>query len=296
MPPWRVAAAMCGLCFSRPTDRGQFVIGQQRTRVYSADAVRRLAACLPAPPARILWMPQRFTTPRDLIARGSRVTPIGGSCGADPHLRCPPATGRRDPVAAFVREAMWCCQLQRSVEPQRGRGHRALHVEQISAGVGCFARFPRKNDTSQAATFVPRYVVITQCVSPGSVDRRNHDFPGGRSVAARGRAARPKLSSNPPHQLHVVVGSGQQPTADVVGSGELPPSQRASPASCSTLTPARAASADRDAGGAQRGRFGRAGVPAGSKGGTRPPRPAVVAGPFASIPWFTFISTFLLMR
>ncbi len=64
--------------FSRPTNRGHFVIGQQRTRIYSADTVLRLVACLPAPPARILWTPQRFTTPRGLIARRSRVTSIGG--------------------------------------------------------------------------------------------------------------------------------------------------------------------------------------------------------------------------
>jgi hypothetical protein len=83
VPAWTHVALRSGrhhvrFVLSRPTNEGRFVIGQQRTRVYSADTVLRLAACLPAPPARILWTPQRFTTPRDLIARGSRVTSIGG--------------------------------------------------------------------------------------------------------------------------------------------------------------------------------------------------------------------------
>jgi hypothetical protein len=80
---WTHAALTSGrhhvrFVLSRPTNRGRFVIGQQRTRVYSVDTVLRLLSCLPAPPARILWTPQRFTTPRDLIARRSRVTSIGG--------------------------------------------------------------------------------------------------------------------------------------------------------------------------------------------------------------------------
>ncbi len=83
VPAWTHATLTSGrhhvrFVLSQPANRGQFVIGQQRTRVYSADTVRRLVACLPAPPARILWTPQRFTTPRDLIARRSRVTSIGG--------------------------------------------------------------------------------------------------------------------------------------------------------------------------------------------------------------------------
>lgn len=83
VPVWTHAALTSGrhhvrFVLSRPTNRGRFVIGQQRTRVYSVDTVLRLLSCLPAPPARILWTPQRFTTPRDLIARRSRVTSIGG--------------------------------------------------------------------------------------------------------------------------------------------------------------------------------------------------------------------------
>jgi len=117
VPAWTHAALRSGrhhvrFVLSQPTNEGRFVIGQQRTRVYSAGTVLRLVACLPAPPARILWTPQRFrsrkeisyflgatskpvartdahncalvislrllTTPRDLIARGSRVTSIGG--------------------------------------------------------------------------------------------------------------------------------------------------------------------------------------------------------------------------
>lgn len=88
MPAWTHAALASGrhhvrFVLSRPTNQGRFVIGQQRTRVYSADTVLRLVACLPAPPVRILWTPQRFTTPRDLIARRSRVTSIGGFVPVD---------------------------------------------------------------------------------------------------------------------------------------------------------------------------------------------------------------------
>lgn len=88
VPAWTHAALTRGrhhvrFVLSRPTNRGRFVIGQQRTRVYSADTVLRLVACLPAPPVRILWTPQRFTTPRDLIARRSRVTRIGGFVPVD---------------------------------------------------------------------------------------------------------------------------------------------------------------------------------------------------------------------
>jgi len=83
VPAWTRAAVASGrhhvrFVLIRPTGRGRFVIGQQRTRIYSADTVLRLAGRLPEPPARILWTPQRFATPRDLIARGSRVTPLGG--------------------------------------------------------------------------------------------------------------------------------------------------------------------------------------------------------------------------
>ncbi|MGH3872458.1 MAG: hypothetical protein ACRDSR_13300 [Pseudonocardiaceae bacterium] len=83
VPAWTCAALASGrhhvrFVLTRPTERGRFVIGQQRTRIYSADTLLRLVGFLPAPPARILWTPQRFSTPRDLIARGSRVTPLGG--------------------------------------------------------------------------------------------------------------------------------------------------------------------------------------------------------------------------
>lgn len=88
VPAWTHTALASGrhhvrFVLSRPTSEGRFVIGQQRTRVYSADTVLRLVTCLPSPPVRILWTPQRFTTPRDLIARRSRVTSIGGFVPVD---------------------------------------------------------------------------------------------------------------------------------------------------------------------------------------------------------------------
>ncbi|MGH3865988.1 MAG: hypothetical protein ACRDQ4_07580 [Pseudonocardiaceae bacterium] len=106
MPEWAHSALASGrhhvrFVLSRPTDRGRFVIGQQRTRVYSADTLLRLVARLPTPPVRILWTPQRFTTPRDLIARGSRVTAIGGFVPID-------IDGDR------LHQAFHACQISRS--------------------------------------------------------------------------------------------------------------------------------------------------------------------------------------
>ena len=68
---------------ARPTERGSFVVGQQRTRVYDVATVSRLIALLPGPPIRVLWTPQRFTIPRDLSARGSRLNPMGGYIPVD---------------------------------------------------------------------------------------------------------------------------------------------------------------------------------------------------------------------
>lgn len=68
---------------SRPTERGRFVIGQQRARVYDTATISRLLGRLPSPPVRVLWTPQRFTIPRDLIARKSQVTPLGGFVAVD---------------------------------------------------------------------------------------------------------------------------------------------------------------------------------------------------------------------
>ncbi|MGH3685128.1 MAG: hypothetical protein ACRDRU_29860 [Pseudonocardiaceae bacterium] len=106
VPGWAHSALASGrhhvrFVLSRPTGRGRFVIGQQRTRVYSVDTVLRLAVRLPAPPARVLWTPQRFTTPRDLIARGSRVTALGGFVPID-------IDGDR------LHQAFHACQISRS--------------------------------------------------------------------------------------------------------------------------------------------------------------------------------------
>lgn len=107
VPAWTHAALASGrhhvrFVLTRPTDRGRFVIGQQRTRIYSAETVLRLVGCLPAPPVRILWSPQRFATPRDLIARGSRITPLGGFVPID-------IDGDR------LHQAHHACQISRSV-------------------------------------------------------------------------------------------------------------------------------------------------------------------------------------
>jgi hypothetical protein len=88
IPGWVREALATGLhhvrfMLTRPTAGGQLVIGQRRTRIYDAAAISRAVAVLPAPPARILWTPQRFTIPRDLIARRSAVTPLGGFVAVD---------------------------------------------------------------------------------------------------------------------------------------------------------------------------------------------------------------------
>jgi hypothetical protein len=82
IPAWVHDALATGLhhvrfMLTRPTD-GHLVIGQRRTRIYDAATIGRAIAALPVPPARILWTPQRFTIPRDLIARRSTVTALGG--------------------------------------------------------------------------------------------------------------------------------------------------------------------------------------------------------------------------
>ncbi|MGQ0777092.1 MAG: hypothetical protein ACT4NY_22205 [Pseudonocardiales bacterium] len=67
----------------RVTSRGRFVVGQQRSRVYGVDTLSRLLHNLPSPPVRILWTPLRFTIPRDVIARKSRLTSLGGFVPVD---------------------------------------------------------------------------------------------------------------------------------------------------------------------------------------------------------------------
>lgn len=66
-----------------PTDSGHFTIGQQRARLYDIDSIARSIARLPYPPVRVLWSPQQFTIPRDAIARGSNLTPVGGYVPVD---------------------------------------------------------------------------------------------------------------------------------------------------------------------------------------------------------------------
>lgn len=68
---------------TRPSTAGHLVIGQPRTRIYDAAMIARIVRRLPNPPARVLWTPQRFTIPRDLIARRSRVTALGGFLPVD---------------------------------------------------------------------------------------------------------------------------------------------------------------------------------------------------------------------
>lgn len=65
------------------TSRGRFVVGQQRSRVYGVETLGRLVRNLPSPPVRILWTPLRFTIPRDVIARKSRLTSLGGFVPVD---------------------------------------------------------------------------------------------------------------------------------------------------------------------------------------------------------------------
>jgi hypothetical protein len=88
VPHWVHATLASGrhhlrFVLSQPATAGRLVIGQQRSRVYSVEAVARLMDRLPSAAARVLWTPQRFTIPRDLIARKSRVTPLGGFIAVD---------------------------------------------------------------------------------------------------------------------------------------------------------------------------------------------------------------------
>lgn len=88
VPDWVHVALSSGrhhvrFVLGQPTDRGCFVVGQQRSRVYGAETLSRLLRTLPSPPVRILWTPQRFTIPRDVIARRSRLTPLGGFVPVD---------------------------------------------------------------------------------------------------------------------------------------------------------------------------------------------------------------------
>lgn len=101
VPDWVAGSLASGLHHIRVIltlrgNRGQFVIGQQRTRVYDTRSIARLVARLPSPPARLLWTPQRFTIPRDLIVRRTTVTALGGFVPVDidgdrlhrPHHAC----------------------------------------------------------------------------------------------------------------------------------------------------------------------------------------------------------------
>lgn len=87
-PGWVHSTLSTGLhhirfVLSQPTRRGGFVVGQQRCRVYGVDTISHLLRRLPAPPVRLLWTPLRFTIPRDVIARRSRLTPLGGFVPVD---------------------------------------------------------------------------------------------------------------------------------------------------------------------------------------------------------------------
>jgi hypothetical protein len=68
---------------TQPTGTGHIVVGQPRSRIYDTEAISRAIARLPAPPARVLWTPQRFTIPRDVIARRSHLTALGGPIPVD---------------------------------------------------------------------------------------------------------------------------------------------------------------------------------------------------------------------
>lgn len=88
VPDWVHVALSSGrhhvrFVLGQPTDRGCFVVGQQRSRVYGVETLSRLLRTLPSPPVRVLWTPQRFTIPRDVIARRSRLTPLGGFVPVD---------------------------------------------------------------------------------------------------------------------------------------------------------------------------------------------------------------------
>ena len=88
VPGWVQEALATGghhvrFLLTRPSTSGHLVIGQPRSRVYDTAMIARIIRRLPSPPARVLWTPQRFTIPRDLIARGSRVTALGGFVPVD---------------------------------------------------------------------------------------------------------------------------------------------------------------------------------------------------------------------
>ncbi|MGH3928943.1 MAG: hypothetical protein ACRDTF_03085 [Pseudonocardiaceae bacterium] len=88
VPHWVRVALSSGrhhirFVMSRPTRRGGYVVGQQRSRVYGVETLSRLLRALPSPPVRVLWTPLRFTIPRDVIARKSRLTQLGGFVPVD---------------------------------------------------------------------------------------------------------------------------------------------------------------------------------------------------------------------
>lgn len=88
VPGWVHSTLSTGLhhirfVLSQPTYRGGFVVGQQRSRVYGVDTLSHLLRRLPSPPVRLLWTPLRFTIPRDVITRRSRLTPLGGFVPVD---------------------------------------------------------------------------------------------------------------------------------------------------------------------------------------------------------------------
>lgn len=88
VPDWTQVALLTGKHYVRfilaqRGETGGFAIGQTRSRIYRAESIGAMMARLPAPPARILWSPQRFTTPRDLGARGSKLTALGGYVAVD---------------------------------------------------------------------------------------------------------------------------------------------------------------------------------------------------------------------
>jgi hypothetical protein len=88
VPDWVHDCLACGLHHIRfmltaPGDTGHVIAGQPRSRMYDTSAITRAIARLPVPPARVLWAPQRFTIPRDLIARRSHLTALGGLIPVD---------------------------------------------------------------------------------------------------------------------------------------------------------------------------------------------------------------------
>jgi hypothetical protein len=88
VPDWTHEALATGRHYVRfilagRTMRGGYAVGQTRSRVYRTDTIGEMMLRLPFPPVRILWSPQRFTTPRDLGARGSSMTALGGYVAVD---------------------------------------------------------------------------------------------------------------------------------------------------------------------------------------------------------------------